>query len=963
VTESFSTFDEDPMRDRTRKGAAVPGFRPKADDVENKSAESANPVDRTEEVQPTSKSTFATAVEASQPTPDSTSREPLPEGIPEDLIEGVILAEDLEADGPISGKSTFDPPTGVLLMGEDKEQDFDLRGFETNNDPLLELRGIPDRIGDYVIERMIGSGGMGRVYLAKHQTMQRTVAIKTLPPEQSAQAWAVERFYEEVRAAARLLHPNIATAFDAGHSNGVHFLAMEYINGATLTSLVLAGGPMTVADAVSAIRGAARGLAHAHSAGVVHRDVKPSNLMRSSDGTVKVVDLGLALFAAPQHVISSRRDVNAKNSGRLVGTIAFMSPEQLENPDNVDARSDIYSLGATLYFLLTGRPPYDGEFLDQIRGIRHDPVPELFSVRPDVDLRLEHVFRRMMAKRPQERYASLVEVLADLASYDTSEVSVAWINALSLPNFANDTSTHRGGSTNGELAKVMGIDFGMFYATCAAAEPAGKVTVLTPADEPRTQHRLAVANGEPLIFGDAAAARREQQPGSVLHCIPLYVGQSKVDHLINGRQCPAEVLLAIQIRKLIDLCWSERTFPHAVALTVPSSYDQFHRQALIQAASIAGIRSVRLVDRSLAVLQSWRHDQTVRLESLTAEERIEEEEKAHRPHVVISITGMATEVVICRYRGSRIQQLSAVGQWHYGALQWQQKLVDMVAEACIQQHGFDPRVVLQTATRLQVACERALPKFLLLESVNISFQRAGRTFAIAVSRADWLDACEPFTTELMQMIDTALEAADIDANRVSHCFLVGILTRMSATRTRLATKFNADTEFTLIERTDIARGAAICVAGELPGRGDIPLPPQASTTHDLGLLVVDAKNRRRIRPIIPRGTAIPARTNRRIAAGAATLQVLTVVESSTWRETAWRSLGGHRIELDESDAFFEVTFEVNVDGRLIIRRRDPNTGSTSMLPTLPPPTLSVEEVQEWTEWVKELIPMVKRRVM
>ena len=928
VTDSFSTFDDDPRKDHSRPD------RPK-------------PVRR--ELEPT---------RFEQPDDEAASSE---KAWDDEFLDGVILASDLPDDASPTGELPFDPPTGATHGNDGSEDDVDVYGFETDNNPQLGLRGIPERIGDYVIERMIGSGGMGRVYLAKHQTMQRTVAIKTLPPEQSAQRWAVERFYEEVRAAARLLHPNIATAFDAGHSNGVHFLAMEYINGSTLTSLVAEHGPMSIADAVSAVRGAARGLAHAHAAGVVHRDVKPSNLMRASDGTVKVVDLGLALFAAPQQIIQNRREGNAKTSGRLVGTIAFMSPEQLENPDTVDSRSDIYSLGATLYFLLTGRPPYSGEFLDQIRGIRHDPVPELFSLRPDVDLRLEHVFRRMMAKRPQERYASLVEVLADLSSHDTGDSSVAWISALSTPSFISDTTTHRGGSTSGEMPKVMGIDFGMFYATCAMAEPAGNVEVLMPPDHSAAQTRLAIADGSPLLFGDAAAAKREHQPGSVLHCVPLYVGQSKVDHLIHGKNCPAEVLLALQIRKLIEQCWSQRALPHAIALTVPSTYDQFHRQALIQAATIAGVRSVRLVDRSLAVLQAWRSDQAALQANSSEAPQASLKERTERPHIVVSITGMATEVVICRYRGSRIQQLAAVGQWHYGTLQWQQKLIDMVAEECLKQHRFDPRQNLQTATALQLACERALPKFLLLEKVNIAFQRGTRPIAISVSRTDWLDACDGFVTELLQMIDNALEAADIDPRRISHCFLVGILTRMAATRRRIEKKFAADVDITLSERSDIARGAAICVAGELPGRGDIPLPPQSATSHDFGLLVVDSKNRRRIRPIIPRGTAIPARTNRRIATGAATSQVLTVVESSTWRETSWRSLGRHELAVEPNEAYVEVTFEVNVDGRLIVRRRDPNSGSTGTLPALPTPTLTTEEVQEWTEWVREWMPSAKRR--
>lgn len=908
MTDSFSTTDDDPRKDRPSAGADLPVTNPPVTDA----------------------SDFCVA----------------------DVVP--------------SDSAPFDPVTGVWSIDseeEAEEKEFDSLDFETNDGVRLEMIGIPARIGEYVIERMIGSGGMGRVYLAKHQTMQRSVAIKTLPPEHMKQKWAVERFYDEVRAAARLMHPNIATAFDAGNSNGIHFLAMEYIAGDTLTTVVAKGGPMSINAAVAAIRGAARGLAHAHSAGVVHRDVKPGNLMLSIDGTIKVVDLGLALFATPHQILQNRRDPAAPTSGRLIGTIAFMSPEQLENPDQVDSRSDIYSLGATLYFLLTGRPPYEGEFLQQIRGIRHDPLPELFALRPDVDLRLEHVFRRMMAKRPQERYASLVEVIADLASYDTAELNTTWITGLRSPLALGEVATNHGGSTNGEVAKVMGIDLGMFYATCAVAEPAGKVEILTPLENGKSQQRLAIADGEPLVFGEAAAAKRESLPGSVLHCIPLYIGQSKVDHLINGRHCPAEVLLAMQIRKLIELCWTEKSFPHAVAITVPSSYDQFHRQAVIQAATIAGVRSIRLVDRSAAVLQSWQHDRSSdgSAAPLSLDKKAAVDRNGERPQVVVSVTGHATEVVVSRFRGQRLQQLSAIGHWHYGTLQWQQKLVDMVAESCLKQFNFDPRQLLQTATALQVACERALPKFLLLESVNISFQRVNKPIAVAVTRADWLDACEPMMVELLQMIDLAMETANINSERVGDCLLLGILTRMGEVRKRIEKKFGDETAFSLVERTDVARGAALCVAGELPGRGDIPLPPQTATTHDIGLLVIDTKNRRRIRPIIPRGTALPARTNRRIAAGAAHLQVLTVVESSTWRETSWRSLGSHRFADKSPDAYLDLTFEVDVDCRLVIRRLDPNSGGLVRLPTLPPPTLAPEEVLQWTEWVRDWMPSPKRR--
>ncbi len=168
--------------------------------------------------------------------------------------------------------------------------------------------------------------------------------------------------------------------------------------------------------------------------------------MISGDGTIKVVDLGLACFASHTS-LASRRDAASRRPGKLIGTIAYMSPEQLENPDQVDMRSDIYSLGATLYFLLTGRPPYEGEFLEQIRAIRHDPVPDLFAVRSDVDLRLEHIFRRMMAKRPQERYASLTEVISDLGAYDSVDTVSPWLNQLTGEGDPGELSSYRGGST------------------------------------------------------------------------------------------------------------------------------------------------------------------------------------------------------------------------------------------------------------------------------------------------------------------------------------------------------------------------------------------------------------------------------------------------------------------------------------------------------------------------------------
>ncbi|MGI9471390.1 MAG: serine/threonine protein kinase, partial [Rubripirellula sp.] len=319
------------------------------------------------------------------------------------------------------------------LPTRDFDSDDDSDGFQVapSDIPAGE---IPKEIGDYEIRELIGSGGMGQVYLAEHRRMRRIVAIKMLPIERMKDETAVERFYDEVRAASRLMHPNIVTAFDAGDSNGVHYLAMEFVDGETLTKTVAHNGPFSVGEAAAVIRQAALGLLHAHRAGIVHRDVKPGNLMRASDGTVKVLDLGLARINTANLITEDATDeiTQSKSKGRLVGTLPFMAPEQLEDPDVADPRSDIYSLGATLFFLLTGRPPFTGDYLDLVYGHRHGEIPDLMQTRDDVDLEFANVFSRMMAKSPDERYASLDEVIADLSDYASQNDTPLWLSEYSV---------------------------------------------------------------------------------------------------------------------------------------------------------------------------------------------------------------------------------------------------------------------------------------------------------------------------------------------------------------------------------------------------------------------------------------------------------------------------------------------------------------------------------------------------
>jgi serine/threonine-protein kinase len=268
-------------------------------------------------------------------------------------------------------------------------------------------------LGKYKLLRLLGAGGMSSVYLAEHTTLRNKVAIKVLPVKRVDQSSYLERFEREARASARLNHPNIARAFDLDTSGSIHFIVMEYVDGIDLHAKVKNEGPLDIRDAVEYVRQAALGLHHAHEEGLVHRDVKPANLILDKRGTVKILDLGLALASDDEEASLTR-----EHDEKVLGTADFLAPEQARDSHKADRRSDIYSLGCTLCYLLTKEPPFaKGTLAERIRAHMNEPPPNLLERRSDVPPAIAEIYFRMMEKHPDARQQTAQEIADALAAW------------------------------------------------------------------------------------------------------------------------------------------------------------------------------------------------------------------------------------------------------------------------------------------------------------------------------------------------------------------------------------------------------------------------------------------------------------------------------------------------------------------------------------------------------------------
>ncbi len=340
------------------------------------------------------------------------------------LVDRDRLDAALKSYAPAEGADDDPVPLSDHLIAENL-----LSRWQTEK--LLQGKHRGYFLGKYKLLALLGKGGMSSVYLAEHLLLRRRCALKVLPAKRVDDSSYLERFHREAQAVAALDHPNIVRAYDVDHQadgeRQIHFLVMEHVDGQSLQELVAEKGVVSFLDAAEYTRQSAAGLQHAHELGMIHRDIKPGNLLVDQNGVVKVLDLGLARFFM---VDEGNEALTIRHDEKVLGTADYLAPEQALDSHTVDVRADLYSLGCTLYFMLTGQPPFtEGTLAQRLMAHQVKTPPAVESLRPDIPPTLAAILRKMMQKKPSDRYATASETEKALFDWINENADDPWRKA------------------------------------------------------------------------------------------------------------------------------------------------------------------------------------------------------------------------------------------------------------------------------------------------------------------------------------------------------------------------------------------------------------------------------------------------------------------------------------------------------------------------------------------------------
>lgn len=836
-------------------------------------------------------------------------------------------------------------------------------GFQMNPTEDPEPEGSV--IGEYRVLGKIGAGGGGQVYKAEHQRMERIVALKVLPKSTPR---AVKRFHQEVKAAAKLIHPNIVTAFDAGEHNGMPYLVMEYVEGKSLDQVVEEGGPLQVDTACDFIAQAARGLAYAHSRTIIHRDIKPSNLMLDQDGVVKILDMGLARYAAT----SGGEPKDDSDSGELtkagtvIGTVNYMSPEQTRDAKSVDHRTDIYSLGCTFYYLLTAQPVYSGDMIAVLLAHTQQPIPSLRSFREDVPERLDAVYQRMLAKKPVDRYQAISEVVADLEEYIiagpagaagaaaqlTAEITTdsPWAAKLQESlRASHETKKAVAGDT-----PAVGIDLGTTRSSIARIDKkTGKPATLANAEGELATPSVVMIDGSRVAIGKDAWEAVGTKAECIAERIKRDLGRNMYRSALGGQHYPPEVLQGLIVNKLVKDAAQEIGDFKQVVIAVPAYFGDVRRKAVEDAAYIAGLDLLDIINEptAAAVAFAQQHDFFESAKGESAQRLL-----------VCDIGGGAFDVSVIRAEAARFSVLATGGAYVLGGHDWDGRLAGKVAKLFTEKYGLDPRLEPNAAGLLWRECEGARCALSDHDKATISFEFEGNPARITVSRQQLTS----FTRDIIEGIRTAIEKtlqmADVAATNIDHVLLVGGMAHTPALRAMMKKLTGKNPDAPISVDQAVTHGAALYAAARLAKKEGRPprFEIEEVNSHSMGIVATDKKGGKRHAILIPRNTRLPTSAKRTFKTHKEGQDSLTIQivqgESKSLKECTW--IGKCVIENLPpglpAGTPFTVEFRCTANGRLTVFVESPVTGQRITQEIRRPTRLSGSELETWREWVETM---------
>ena len=860
--------------------------------------------------------------------------------------------------------------TRVFSMNESNNRPLDNGPFDNVPNAELDFEvteggSMSDKssflpiLGEYQIEELIGVGGMGQVFRARHRTMERQVAIKILPLSVSDDHLAVDRFYTEVRATARLMHPNIVTAFDAGcHRSGdkpIHYLVMELIQGELLSQRITQSGPMNSPEVVEILKQSASALEYAHSQGIVHRDIKPSNMMITPSGVLKILDFGLA-------VLRGHLDNSATIETKLVGTVQFMSPEQINAPNTVDHRSDLYSLGATVFFLLTGRPMFQGETVQTAMAQINTKPPALYEVRGDVDIRLDSIFQSLVAKAPAARCQSASDLLEKMIGMNLIERPVVQSRVRGsesrLPKigFEHPTSVGLGRSTSNREFAAVGIELGMIHSRVSYIDADYKVEEVLVDGEDTELRNMIFSDGENIAVGAKAVDYRATKPNHIFYGMQRWYGLPLLERPFGGRQVPPEVLVAGVIRQLAVSARNKLPNVSHAVVTVPACYDQLHRLSTKTACSIAGVEVLQLLDKSLAATLAHVEIETRLIQAAGKGSEF------RKTFLVAMLDGTACEVSVVSVDGIAIRMLSSVGDWKRGSTRWHDRATKRLALEVETKLGTSARDDLSIASRLQRTMEKAFDRLRSSPTVPFVFETRGGKIEGQLDRErlrEWVgdleNDCESFARE-------AIERAKVDTSLIDSIILIGDLRWMPVIQSQLSRLVGPRANLTMLKSNDLARGAAIQARNIMP-----PMDPQspvahAATCYDLAVIIQEENSRiSQPKVLIGKDTPTPTYSSRalRFAREGKEQPQLQFVEGSRLGASTWSRLGmidlktcfPGRLETDPLQLRIDIDTSGIWSGSLIWLAGNKQLS----IPLLTDPLMDVVSARQWRDWLESLM--------